>query len=162
MRSNYTEYKGLVRMSKTNKATRKLPPANDWQARNINDWNVTTFHAYLADKHREMFGCEYVPFRGWQAEKGMIGRLIGTQTKKGTHDKAMIKRFIDEAFKTYKPTKEFPGTSFGFIYSYRRQILQRLEAEESRKQVEKERAEKAEDWAKENSDRLDEDLAEWF
>lgn len=140
----------------------KLPPAHDWQAREIDDWNVTTFHAYLTDKHREMFGCEYVPFRGWQAEKGMIGRLIGTRQRKGTHDKALIKRFIDEAFKTYKPTKDYPGTSFGFIYSYRRQILQRLEAEQTRKQAEKERLAKVEEWARKNSDNDDDGLTEWF
>ena len=118
----------------TKKATRKLPPAHDWQARDIEDWNVTTFHAYMVDKHKEMFGCEYVPFRGWQAEKGMLGRLIGTRTRAGTHDKAMIKRFIDEGFKSYKPTPQYPGTSFGFLYSYRRNILQQLEAEEGRKE----------------------------
>src|SRR5690625_4666098 len=118
----------MIRMNK------KLPPATDWQARQIEDWNVTTFHAYLADKHRDMFGCEYVPYRGWQAEKGMLGRLIGTRTRAGTHDKAIIKRFIDEVFKSYKPTPQYPGTNFGFLYSYRRNILQRLEAEAGRKE----------------------------
>jgi len=75
-------------------------------------------------------------------EQGILGRLIGTRTKKGTHSKAVVKRFIDEAFETYKPTKDYPGTSFGFIYSYRRNILQRIEAEEQtknrREQAEKE------------------------
>ena len=130
----------------TKKSTRKLPPAHDWQARDIEDWNVTTFHAYLADKHREMFGCEYVPFRGWQAEKGMLGRLIGTRGRPGTHDKAMIKRFIDEAFDDYRPSKKYPGTSFGFIYAYRRYILQQLEAEAGRKESAKRSEMTAEDY----------------
>src|SRR5699024_8420579 len=133
--------------------TKKLPPANDWQARAIEDWNVTTFHTYLADKHKELFGCEYVPFRGWQAEKGMIGRLVGTRTRAGTYDKATIKRFIDEGFKSYKPTPQYPGTSFGFLYSYRRNILQRLEAEEAAKARRDERGKQAE-MTTEDYDRL--------
>src|SRR5690625_400728 len=116
-------------MSKTNKTTRK-PNAKDWQARDIDDWNVTSFTEYLRDKHREIFGIEYAPMRSWRMEQGQIGRLIGTRTKVGTHSKAVVKRFIDEAFESYKPTPQYPGTNFGFIYAYRRNILQRLEAEE--------------------------------
>ena len=110
--------------------TKRLPPAKDWRDRDIEDWNTTTFTHYLQDKHREMFGIEYVPMRGWRMEQGQLGRLIGTKSKEGTHSKAVVKRFIDEAFAEYKPTKEWPGTNFGFIYAYRRQILQRVEAEE--------------------------------
>src|SRR5690625_541213 len=117
-------------MSKTNKTTRE-PNAKDWRNRDIDDWNVTSFTEYLRDKHRELFGIEYAPMRSWRMEQGQIGRLIGTRTKAGTHSKAVIKRFIDEAFETYKPTREYPGTNFGFIYAYRRNILQRLEAEEA-------------------------------
>src|SRR5690625_3678551 len=135
------------------KDTRKLPPASDWQSRNIDDWNTTTFHAYMQSRHRELFGCEYVPFRGWQAEKGMLGRLIGTRQRKGTHDKAIIKRFIDEGFKSYKPTAQYPGTSFGFLYSYRRNILQRLEAEDRRKESVKQAEMTAEDYDR---------LSEWL
>lgn len=131
----------------------KLPPAKDWRNRDIDDWNVTTFTEYLRDKHREMFGVEYAPMRSWQLEQGQLGRLIGTRAKKGTHSKAMVKRFIDEAFKTYKPTPQYPGTNFGFIYAYRRNILQRLESE----QVVKARQEQAR--AEAPSAR---DLADWL
>ena len=88
--------------------------------------------------------------RSWRMEQGLLGNLIGTARKQGTHDKAIIKRFIDEAFATYKPTPQYPGINFGFIYTYRRNILQRLQAEENRK---KER--------QENEATLD-DLAEWL
>lgn len=108
----------------------KLPPASDWRARDIDDWNTLTFTEYLKDKHRELFGIEYAPMRSWRMEQGQIGRLIGTARKEGTHSKAVVKRFIDEAFESYKPTPQYPGTNFGFIYAYRRNILQRLEAEE--------------------------------
>src|SRR5690625_2893490 len=135
--------------------TKKLPPANDWKNRNIDDWNTLTFTEYLKDKHRELFGIEYAPMRSWRMEQGQIGRLIGTARKEGSHSKAVVKRFIDEAFESYKPTPQYPGTNFGFIYAYRRNILQRLEAEERRK-------EKARAWAKESSDELNEDLANWL
>ena len=136
--------------------SKKLPPANDWRNRDIDDWNTTTFTEYLRDKHRDLFGCEYVPFGGrWATEQGMIGRLIGTRTRAGTHDKATIKRFIDEGFKSYKPTPQYPGTSFGFLYSYRRNILQRLEAEEAAKARRDERGKQAE-MTTEDYDRLSE------
>jgi|SRR5690625_2329487 len=139
--------------------TKKLPPATDWQARDIEDWNTTTFTAYMQDKHRELFGCEYVPMRNWAMEQGMIGRLIGTRTKKGSHSKETVKRFIDEAFETYRPTKQYPGTNFGFIYSYRRNILQRIEAEELRKEQRKESEKpKQESMAEDELDRL----SQWF
>src|SRR5699024_12727749 len=125
--------------------TNKLPPAKDWRNRDIDDWNVTTFTEYLRDKHHEMFGVEYAPMRSWQLEQGQLGRLMGTRTKEGTHSKAMVKRFIDEAFASYTPTAQYPGTNFGFIYSYRRNLLQRIEAEASEKKRLKERMESVED-----------------
>lgn len=125
-----------------------------YQTKSIDDWNVRDFHDYMRDKHEELFGCEYVPMRSWQMEQGLLGNLIGTVRKQGTHDKALIKRFIDEAFATYKPTPQYPGTNFGFIYAYRRNILQRLQAEENRKK-------QAEKQQQENEATLD-DLAEWL
>ena len=129
---------------------RKLPPASDWRNRNIDDWNTTTFTNYLQDKHREQFGIEYAPMRSWRMEQGQIGSLIGTRTKEGTHSKAIVKAFIDEAFKTYQPTQQYPGTNFGFIYAYRRNILQRLEAEE----VAKARREQAQENIEQDFDEL--------
>ncbi len=133
--------------------TNKLPPASDWRARDIADWNTKTFTHYLQDKHREIFGIEYAPMRSWRMEQGLIGRLIGTKSKAGSHSKEIVKAFIDEAFRTYKPTPQYPGTNFGFIYSYRRNILQRLEAE----QVTKEKRNKAKTESEDMSD-----LSDWL
>lgn len=134
--------------------TKRLPPARDWQARDINDWNTQTFHAYMSDLHRDLFGCEYAPMRSWGFEQGILGNLIGTRTKEGTHSKAIVKRFIDEAFETYRPTPQYPGTNFGFIYAYRRNILQRLEADELR-------ANKAEESRQQIEQDFDE-ISEWL
>lgn len=108
----------------------KLPDAKNWQERDIDDWNTLSFTEYLKAKHLEVFGIVYAPMRGWRFEQGHLGTLIGTKTKESTHSKAVVKRFIDECFETYSPTHDYPGTNFGFIYSYRRNVLQRLAAEE--------------------------------
>jgi len=133
---------------------KKLPSAKDWQARHIDDWNTTTFHTYLSDKHKEIFGVDYVPFRGWRVEQGLIGNLIGTKTKARQASNEQVKRFIDECFATYKPSREYPGTSFGFSWSYRKNIWQRVQAE-SKQKAEAVRAEEEQKvgW---------EELAEWL
>lgn len=134
----------------------RLPNAKDWRKRDVKDWNCTTFTEYLKDKHRELFGIDYVPFGGtWRTEQGMLGRLIGTRAKAGTHDKAIIKRFIDETFESYKPTPQYPGTNFGFMYSYRKYDLQRIEAEEKRRQASQAKAE-------EQGEIDYEELADWL
>lgn len=117
------------------KSTRKLPPAKDWQNRDLSDWNVTSFTEYLRDKHREMFGVDYAPFGGtWGMEQGILGDLIGTNSrtnpKPRTASNAQVKRFIDETFGSYKPTPQYPGTSFGFMWTYRKRDWQRIQAEE--------------------------------
>lgn len=133
----------------------RLAPTKDWRNRPVDKWNTTSFTEYLKDKHRELFGIDYVPFGGtWRTEQGMLGRLIGTRAKAGTHDKAVIKRFIDETFESYKPTPQYPGTNFGFMYSYRKYELQRIEAEEKRRQAAQVKTEEqAKDW---------DDIADWL
>lgn len=126
---------------------RKLPPAKDWQARDIGDWNVSTFTAYLSDKHKEMFGVDYAPMRGWRAEQGILGGLIGTQSRKApkprTASNALVKAFIDETFGSYTPNAQYPGTSFGFMWTYRKADWQRLQAEELARERRKASAEDA-------------------
>ena len=133
---------------------RRKPNAKAWRERHIEDWNTTTFHAYLADKHKELFGIDYVPFKGWNAEKGMIGDIIGTRTgkpRKGSNE--ALKRFIDLTFAEYKPTAQYPGTSFGFMWTYRKNVWQQIQAEEL--------ARESREQAVEESPTLEE-LSEWF
>lgn len=98
----------------------------------IEDWNTLSFTEYLKDKHEEVFGIPYVPFRGWQTENGMIADWIGTKNREKKFEKRIVKAFIDECFETYKPTQQYPGTSFGFCYTYRRDVLQRVIAEDNK------------------------------
>lgn len=107
-----------------------IADAKDWRNRDVEDWNTLSFTEYLKDKHKEVFGITYAPMRGWRFEQGQLGRAIGTNTKDGDYSKHVIKRFIDVAFDEYSPSIKYPGTNFGFIYSYRKNLLQRVEAEE--------------------------------
>lgn len=138
---------------------RKLPPAHDWQARDIETWNVKTFTEYLKAKHRELFGIDYAPHGGrWGFEQGILGDLIGTQSRKNpkprTASNEDVKRFIDETFAQYKPTPQYPGTSFGFMWTYRKNVWQRIQAEDNRKAQAEQKSEKqATDW---------EELSEWL
>lgn len=136
----------------------KLAPAKDWANRCIDDWNVTTFCAYLQSKHTELFGIDYAPMRGWRAEQGILGGIIGTRgktPKPRTASNALVKAFIDETFESYTPNAQYPGTSFGFMFTYRKNVLQRLQAEE----VAKERRRKA----VEESDNNDwDEVSEWL
>lgn len=127
---------------------RKLAPAKDWRNRNIEDYNVLTFTEYLKAKHREQFGIDYAPFGGtWAMEQGILGDLIGTggkNPKPRTASNADVKRFIDVTFDSYTPTAQYPGTSIGFMWTYRKREWQQIQAEalaEHRAQTRREQAE---------------------
>lgn len=100
--------------------------SKDWDKLSISDWNVLSFTEYLKHKHLEVFGIPYAPFQGWRSEQGMIGNLIGTKTKPRKYENYLVKNFIDKAFETYTPTKDYPGTSFGFSWAYRKNVWQQV------------------------------------
>lgn len=88
----------------------KLPPATAWAERNVADWNVTTYRSYLYDRHRELYGLDYVG--AVKRDCGMISDMI-----KKT-DKATVKAFIDACFDEYKPTPKYPTLNFYFMKTY--------------------------------------------
>ena len=87
-----------------------LPPATDWRNRSIDQYNVTTFRQYLYDRHRELYGLDYVG--AVKRDCGMISGMIKQ------HDKATVKAFIDECFRQYKPTTQYPTLNFYFMKTY--------------------------------------------
>lgn len=99
----------------------------------VSKWNTNHIHVYLADEHEKRFGVPYSPFKSYKTEKGMIGKIIGTARKPGEYSPEILKCFVDECFATYRPNREYPGTSFGFCWTYRQNVWQRLVAEERRK-----------------------------
>jgi glycine cleavage system protein P-like pyridoxal-binding family len=104
-----------------------LPPAHDWRARDLADWNATTFAAYLAERHEGMFGIKYVAGNSVARERAMLKRMIDE------YGPDVTKRFIDACLAEYKPTTQYPGVSFTFMYSFMRaRVLPRVLAEVQR------------------------------
>jgi len=122
----------------------------DYTQKPVEKWNVRDFHAYMQDEHLRRYGVSYAPMRSWRTEQGLLGNIIGTAKKEGTHDKALIKAFIDRCFANYKPNANYPGISFGFMWTYMQRELQLAELD----------ARKAEA-AAHASEEMD-DLAEWL
>lgn len=108
-------------------------PAKRYDELPVDKWNTRHFIEYLADEHRKHFGVAYQPQGGYQREVGMLAQMIGTAKKSGQYDKAVVKAWIDACLAEYTPSRQYPGIAFGFMYAYKRNILQRCEIEHRRK-----------------------------
>lgn len=96
-------------------ARTKLPPAKDWRAREIKDWNATTFREYLVEKVHEKYGVKYVT-NSIQIESANIKRMY---TEYG---REVTKKFIDACLKEYRSTNPaYPYPTFLFMFSYMRE-----------------------------------------
>ncbi|EKS8371793.1 MULTISPECIES: hypothetical protein [Bacillus cereus group] len=95
----------------------------------IEKWNVTTFREYLKHEHEERYKIPYVT-RSHAMEGRMLKSFIAEHKPEAT------KQFIDACFADYKPTREYPGLNFAFMYSYMRfRLLPRVLEEIRRKEV---------------------------
>lgn len=112
----------------------------------VANWSVNDLLAYIADRHAEVYGVEYRPFRSWSAERGLIGGLIGTRQKPRKYEPELVKAFIDECLRTHKTTREYPGVSFSWLWQYKTAVWQRLEAEAKRKANVQQTEEFDDDW----------------
>lgn len=121
--------------------------STNYETKPVEKWNVRDFHAYMQAEHLRKFGVSYAPMRSWRTEQGLLGNIIGTAKKEGTHDKALIKRFIDRCFASYKPTAQYPGISFGFMWTYMQRELQMAELDARREKVAEQASEEMEDIA---------------
>jgi hypothetical protein len=100
-----------------------LVSKKDWRSLPVDKWTVTTFRHYLFDRHQELFGIKYVT-RNHAVEGRMLKNMIAEEGPDVT------KRFIDACLAEYKPTPQYPGVSFTFMYSYMRaRVLPRVLAE---------------------------------
>jgi len=123
--------------------TSRKPNAKDWRNRAAADWTVTTFRAYLADEHERRYKIPYVA-RSYAVEGRWLKSMIAD------HGAEVVKRFIDSCFDEYKPTAQYPGLNFGFMYSYQRaRVLPRVLAQEVRTKA----ATQADKWS---------DIADWL
>jgi hypothetical protein len=90
--------------------------------------DVTIIRDHLKEKHRELYGIDYVTnshaFEGRQL-KAMIAE----------YGADVVRRFVDACFIEYKPTRDYPGSNFAFMYSYMRaRVLPRVQAEMKREE----------------------------
>lgn len=119
--------------------------AKDWRKLPLEDWNVSTFHAYLIDMNKEKYGIDYVPFgkgsvgNRWRTEQGQL------KNAQKRHGNEVLRRFIDLCFETHKFNPKFPTLSFGFIFSYKRNELAQAQAEMARSKRREESAKAAEE-----------------
>lgn len=121
----------------------KLPPAKDWRNRAIADWTLGTFRAYLSDEHMRRYGIAYTA-RNYAVEGRFLKLMIAE------HGNVIVREFIDACFEDYRPTRDYPGLNFAFMYSYMRaRILPRVLVDHRRAmltQVAEESAEDLSDW----------------
>jgi hypothetical protein len=99
----------------------------------VANWTVNDLLSYIAERHAQVYGVEYRPFRSWSAERGLIGGLIGTRQKPRKYEPELVKAFIDECFRSHKGTREYPGVSFTWLWTYKTAVWQRVLADVKRK-----------------------------
>ncbi|WP_235848493.1 hypothetical protein [Litchfieldia alkalitelluris] len=91
--------------------------------------DVTLLREHLKQRHTELYGIDYVT-----RNHAVEGRWLKSMITEFGAD--VVKRFIDECFAEYKPTKQYPGLNFAFMFSYQRsRILPRILAEVKREQA---------------------------
>ncbi|MHA4153246.1 hypothetical protein [Bacillus cereus] len=101
----------------------------DFRSLPIEKWNVTTFREYLKHEHEERYKIPYVT-----RSYAMEGRML--KMSLAEYNQEVLKRFIDACFADYKPTREYPGLNFAFMYSYMRsRLLPRVLEEIRRKEA---------------------------
>jgi hypothetical protein len=101
----------------------------DWCNLPTSDWTVTTFRQYLADQHEAKYGIKYTT-RNFAIEARWLKSMIAE------HGPEIVKAFIDGCFAEYKPTRDYPGLNWAFMYSYQRaRVLPRVLADMKRRQV---------------------------
>ncbi|AVP37475.1 hypothetical protein [Staphylococcus felis] len=120
----------------------------------VDEWNVNHFFGYMDDLTDKKFGVNYAPMRSWNFERGLIGNIVGTKKKQGSHERRLIKAFIDLTFSEYKATEQYPAPTFGFLWTYRQSDLQRAqkqlrsvaEASKSRELISNDNSNDLDDW----------------
>jgi hypothetical protein len=105
-------------------------PAHDWRNRELKDWNATTFRAYIAHLHEQKFKLPYVS-NSIKAEAKNIKLMYEK------YGKEVLKDFIDECFRQYRPRPNYTLTFF-FMFSHMRERIlpQVLKRHQSKKRQE--------------------------
>ena len=132
--------------------TNKLSSSNDWQARNIDDWNTRTVHAFLIDETRRRFNAEYVPggkgakSQRWRTEQGMIKRELDRRGPR------VVRKFIEICWAEYytpNPEKyKYPNWVFmcSYMDRYWTDATQKVKQEYERDEIAKSEKEVDVNW----------------
>lgn len=121
----------------------------DWRNLPADKWTVTTFRQFLADQHEAKYGIPYTA-RNFAIEGRWLKSMIAE------HGSEVVRAFIEGCFAEYKPTRDYPGLNFGFMYSYQRaRVLPRVLAEAKRKEAAEARRAQA-------GEKVDDNLIDWL
>lgn len=108
--------------------------------------DVTILREHLRQRHVELYGFDYV-----SNNHAMEGRSLKTMVAQ--HGVETVRAFIDACFAEYKPTPQYPGLNFGFMFAFMRErVLPRVLADMARK----ERQMQAEEQAQVSAENLEE------
>jgi hypothetical protein len=114
----------------------------DWRNLPTSDWTVTTFRQFLADQHEEKYAIKYTT-RSFAVEGRWLKLMVSE------HGPEVVRAFIEACFAEYRPTRDYPGLSFSFMFSYQRaRVLPRVLADMKRRaavEVSKKQAEEFDD-----------------
>lgn len=129
-----------------------------YSEKDVSQWSVNDFLAYIADRHLAAYGTEYTPpGRNWSLERGLIGSLIGTKgrnPKPRKYEPEVVLAFIDSCFASHKCTPQWPTVSFTWFWKWKTEVWARVLAEHNRKVASAERAKQA--------DSDVEDISDWL
>lgn len=122
--------------SSTRKPRINAEQRRDWRNLPLEHWNTATVHAMVIELNAEKFAVEkYVPMRGWGFEQGAVKRTL---TEYGA---VSLRETIERAFAEYRPTREYPQLTAGFLIAY---MLPRIMPQVLANRQRQERAESAE------------------
>ncbi|PFP30200.1 hypothetical protein COJ96_05660 [Bacillus sp. AFS073361] len=106
----------------------KKPNVKDWRNLPKESWTVTTFRQFLYDQHEAKYGIKYTT-RSFAIEGRWIKAMVAE------HGAEVVKAFIEGCLAEYKPTRDYPGLNFSFMFTYQRaRVLPRVLAEVKRKE----------------------------
>lgn len=108
----------------------RIEVRKNWRACPVSKWNATTVRAYLQCLTQHRFKMDYISDNIRQ-ENAIISQFIKQ------YGREVLKEFIRDCVKDYKPTKQYPIVTFGFMYTYQRKhilpaIIKKRQAQEER------------------------------
>lgn len=101
-----------------------------WRDCPIEAWNSTTTRDYLQCLTQHRFKMDYISDNIRQ-ENAIISQFIKQ------YGREVLKEFIRDCVKDYRPTKQYPIVTFGFMYTHQRKhilpaIIKKRQAQEER------------------------------